>query len=94
MLIQDMNHIEAAQTEIIGGNAAAKRISFITSNTFNTNVRGRVDFDSDIASYGTAADAIGGPDFIAFAKADGSSFTGPGVASAVATGVSSLKRRH
>jgi hypothetical protein len=94
MLIQDMNHIEVAQSEVVGGNAAAKRIAFITSNAYNANITGTVKFDADIATAGAAADAVGGPGYIAFNKADSSTFTAPGVGSAISTSASSLRRIH
>jgi hypothetical protein len=95
MLIQDMNHIEVAQAEIVGGtNAAAKRLGFDISNKFTADVRGNVYFNADIATAGAAADAIGGPNYLAYTKADTSSFTAPGVSSSVSGSASALLPKH
>jgi hypothetical protein len=95
MLIQDMNHIEVAQAEIVGGtNAAAKRLGFDINNKFNATVRGSVYFNADIATAGAAADAVGGPAYLAYTKADSSTFVAPGVSSSLSGSASALLPKH
>jgi hypothetical protein len=94
MLIQDMNHIEVAQTEIVGGNSAAKRLGFNIDNSFNATVRGNVKFNADIATAGAAADAVGGPAYLAYTKADTATFVAPGVSSSLSGSASALLPKH
>jgi ABC-type lipopolysaccharide export system ATPase subunit len=94
MLIQDMNHIEVAQTEIVGGNGAAKRLGFDINNSFTANVRGNVKFNADIATAGAAADAVGGPGYLAFTKSDTATFVAPGVSSSLSGSASALLPKH
>jgi hypothetical protein len=95
MLIQDMNHIEVAQAEIVGGNAAAKRVAFNTSNTFYTGIQSNVQLgNTGSATAGAAADAISSMSPFTYAKADASSFQRDGVSSAVATSASAIQYPH
>jgi hypothetical protein len=92
MLIQDMNHIEVAQAEILG--ASGRSLSFGSNNTFDAKVRGNVRFNGDVATIGGAADAIGGPGYRAFTKIDGETFVRPGVSSSTLTSASALLPNH
>ena len=92
MLIQDMNHIEVAQTEVVGGNAAARRIGFSTTNTFNTNIRNNVNLGGAAsATAGAAADAISNISLLTFSKADSSAFVRDGASSSISTSAAAIQ---
>jgi hypothetical protein len=59
MLIQDMNHIEVAQAEIVGAGGRPIFTGFSTVNSFQTNIGQNINLGgSTTASAGAGADAF------------------------------------
>jgi hypothetical protein len=95
MLIQDMNHIEVAQTEIVGaGGSGTNKFnnSFFTSNSFLTEIKNDIQLGGTAsASFGAAADASSNYSLLTYSKADGGARVADGRSSSFATGAAAVR---
>jgi hypothetical protein len=98
MLIQDMNHIEVAQTEIVGAGGSGSNSfnnSFSTTNSFLTEIKNDIQLGRTAsASFGSAADASSNMSVITFSKADGGARVIDGRSSSFATGAAAIQYGH
>jgi hypothetical protein len=91
MLIQDMNHIEAAQTEIVGGFNNSFNNSFATTNSFLTEIKNDIQLGTTAsASFGAVADASSSRSLLTYSKADGGARVTDGRSSSFATGAAAI----
>jgi hypothetical protein len=90
MIIQDLNHIEAAQEEIVG--ARGNKVAFSTTNLFNTSIKNRVDLGgANSATAGAGAEAISDFSLLTYAKADTRTVSRDGVSGAISTSASAIQ---
>lgn len=97
MIIQDINHIEVTQEEVVGATGRPPVVSngFFTFNGFSTEIKNNINLGgASSATAGAVADASSNFSLLNYAKADSGARTVDGRASAFSTSAAATQYYH